>query len=693
MKVIKRDGSLVEFQGEKIRTALTKAFESTKGKLRNEDKEGIELVYKNVLGKIKQKTINIEDIQDLVEVELSNNGYFDVARNYIKYRYKRTIVREGASNILDAKEIYNNYMNKSDWEVYENANMRYSLQGFNNRIVSAISEKIWLEDIYPERVSIPHNEGRYHIHDLGLISTYCCGWDMEDLLKNGFGGVEGKPNFAPPKHFKSVLGQLVNFIYTLQGEAAGAQAVSSFDTYLAPFVRFDKLDYKEVKQSIQEFICNMNISTRVGFQSPFSNVTLDVKCPKHMENQPIIIDGKTDFNYTYGEFQDEMDLINMAFCEVMIEGDKDGRIYSFPIPTYNITEQFDWDSEVSELILEMTRKYGTPYFSNFINSDMDPEDVRSMCCRLRISNTELRKRGGGLFGANPMTGSINVITMNMARLGYENKGDLEKFKKELKHLMTLAKESMEIKRKVLELNTEKGFYPYSKVYLESVKLATGGYWDNHFNTIGLNGMNECIRNFTDDKEDITTKWGSKFAQDILEFMNEVIVEFQKESGQLYNLEATPAEATAYRLAQKDVKVYPDIITAGTKEIPYYTNSTQLPVGYTDDIFEALRLQEPLQTKYTGGTVFHGFFNELIEDIDSLKTLIKTVLTKYEIPYFTYTPTFSICKNHGYLQGELEFCTKCGEKTEIWTRVVGFHRPVQSWNEGKKQEYKERKEFI
>ena len=564
--------------------------------------------------------------------------------------------------------------------------MDYSLQGLNNHIISKVTKNFWLNRVYSDEVKRAHEQGDVHLHDLGLLAPYCCGWDLEDLLIRGFGGVSNKIESKPAKHFKTALGQLVNFFYTLQGEAAGAQAVSSFDTYLAPFVYFDKLSYKEVKQCLQEFIFNINVPTRVGFQTPFVNLTMDIVCPKMLKDMPVIHGGERLHDYSYGQFQKEMDMINMAFCEVMEEGDARGRIFTFPIPTYNVTPDFQWDSPVIDKIMHMASKYGLPYFANFINSDMSPEDVRSMCCRLRLDNRELRKRGGGLFGANPLTGSIGVVTINMARLGYLAKTEKEYFER-LRYLMDLARTSLETKRKVLEQNTRLGLYPYSRYYLSSVYERFGEYWKNHFNTIGLNGMNESIRNFFNDKEDITTPTGQAFSIKVLDYMRDVITQYQEESGELYNLEATPAEGTSYRLALIDKEMYPDIITAGENE-SYYTNSTQLPVGFTEDIFTAIELQEELQTKYTGGTVLHGFLGERIHDIETCKNLVRKVMENYRIPYFTISPTFSICKDHGYITGEHFKCPTCGKDAEVWTRVVGFHRPVQNWNK-EEEEFKDR----
>jgi ribonucleoside-triphosphate reductase len=510
---------------------------------------------------------------------------------------------------------------------------------------------------------------------------------LEDFLLKGFKGAKGKIESRPPKHFESALMQLANLLFTLQGEAAGAQAVSSIDTYLAPFIYYDELDYKQVKKAVQRFIYNLNVPTRVGFQTPFTNITLDIVPHPLLRNQGVIIGGKMK-DKTYGEFQKEMDMFNTAYCEVMMEGDGAGRAFSFPIPTVNITKDFPWESESVHMIMEMTRKFGTPYFANFINSDLSPEDIRSMCCRLRLDNRELRRRGGGLFGANPLTGSINVVTLNMARIGYLSK-DVQEFKARVRKLMEYAKEICDRKREMLEKYMESGLYPYSRFYLSRVKEATGSYFQNHFSTIGINGMNEACLNLLG--VDITTEEGNQFAVEVMDYMNRVIQLFQEESGTLWNLEASPAEGTSYRFARLDKKLYPNIITAG-KDEPYYTNSTQLPVGATDDIFEAIELQEKLQTSYTGGTVFHAFLGEQIDSAETCSTAIKKILENTSIPYITITPTFSICPDHGYIAGENFTCPTCGKDAEVWTRIVGFHRPVQSWNKGKQEEYKERKEF-
>jgi len=571
------------------------------------------------------------------------------------------------------------------------------LQGLNNYVASAVSSKYWMNRIYSKKIRDAHEQGDFHIHDLQSISAYCCGWDLQDLLRQGFTGVSGKVACKPAKHFGSILGQMVNFIYTLQGEVAGAEAFSNFDTLLAPFIRYDKLNYGQVKQEIQSFVFNMNVSTRVGFQTPFSNITLDITPPKTLAKEAVVIGG-VPRKETYGEFQEEMNMINRAFAEVMMEGDASGRVFTFPIPTYNIGKKFDWNDDRFDPIWKMTAKYGIPYFANFINSDMDPEHARSMCCRLRLDNRELHKRGGGLFGANPLTGSIGVVTINLPRLGYVSKNKRVFFKK-LNELMDLAMQSLEIKRKLIEDLSEKGLYPYSKFYLKGIKERRGQYWANHFSTIGLVGMNEALLNLI--KKDITTKEGQKLAEKILMYMRERIIGYQKETDNLYNLEATPAEGTAYRLARLDKEKYPDIIFANSEAVennganPYYTNSSQLPVSFTEDIFEALDIQDKLQTKYTGGTVLHGFLGERINSIETTKKLVRKIAENYALPYFTISPTFSICPVHGYIEGEHYICPKCvvKQKCEVYSRVVGYIRPVQQWNEGKQAEFEDRKEFV
>ena len=573
--------------------------------------------------------------------------------------------------------LVDNYLKQLDWKVNENSNMSYSIQGLNNYIASEISKEYWLNKIYPADVKNAHLNGDIHIHDLNIISVYCVGWDLKDLLMEGFRGVRGKIESAPAKHFRTALGQIVNFMYTMQGEAAGAQAFSNFDTLLAPFIRYDNLNYEQVRQAMQEFVFNMNVPTRVGFQTPFTNITMDLTVPSYYADQPVIIGGELQ-EKTYKEFQPEMDMLNKAFFDVMMQGDASGRVFTFPIPTYNITKDFDWDNENLAGLWEMTAKYGIPYFSNFINSDMSPEDARSMCCRLRIDNRELEYRGGGLFGSNPLTGSVGVVTINLPKIAQSAKSKFEFFEI-LAAKMEIAKESLEIKRKLLEDYTDKNLYPYTKFYLRDIKARYGVYWKNHFSTIGLIGMNEACENFLQD--DIGSFRGKNFALEVMDFMRNKIVEFQKQTGNNYNLEATPGEGTSYRLAKLDHGKY-----------PYYTNSTQLPVNYTDDVFEVLDHQDDLQTKYTGGTVVHIFAGERIKSIETIKNLVKKVCNNYHLPYFTFSPTFSTCPNHGYIAGEHFECPECGEKCEVYSRIVGYIRPVSQWNKGKQKEFCDRQTF-
>ncbi|MFO8061349.1 MAG: ribonucleoside triphosphate reductase [bacterium] len=676
----KRDGRLEEFDEAKITSAIFKAVKTTgeddlllAKKMTNRVVAVLEVMYKD------DRVPTVENVQDLVEKMLIESSQADIAKAYILYRQQHADMRSAKKMFDEGITMMDNYIQQSDWRVNENSNMSYSLQGLNNHISSSISAMYWLEKIYPKEVARAHRDSEIHIHDLGMLSVYCCGWDLEGLLLEGLGGVTGKIESSPPKHFRTALGQIVNYFYTLQGEAAGAQAFSSFDTYLAPFIRFDELSYKQVKQAMQEFIFNVNVPTRVGFQTPFTNITMDLMCPKNLRDDQVIIGGKRRTE-TYKEFQREMDLINTAFAEVMMEGDEKGRIFTFPIPTYNITKDFDWHHPAIEKVWEMTAKYGIPYFSNFINSDMDPSDARSMCCRLRLDNRELKKRstnsqlnlmlnpdkakeentdsskraeirGGGLFGANPMTGSVGVVTINIPRLAYNSRDKNELYNK-LSRLMQIARESLEIKRKVLERFTENGLYPYSKHYLRNVKKSFGTYWANHFSTIGLIGMNEASMMMLG--KNIGTEQGREFALETLKFMKERLGEFSDETGNLYNLEASPAEGTSYRLAKSDKEEFPEIITSGNDN-PYYTNSTQLPVGYTEDLFEALTLQDEIQCQYTGGTVLHGFLGERIQTGESAKILVKKIAENFHLPYFTLTPTFSICPVHGYIPGEHEFC--------------------------------------
>ncbi|HPT73215.1 MAG TPA: ribonucleoside triphosphate reductase, partial [Candidatus Cloacimonadota bacterium] len=580
---------------------------------------------------------------------------------------------------------------KLDWQVNENSNMAYSLQGLNNYIASEVSKVYWLNKVYPPEVRQAHQEGFIHIHDLGQISVYCVGWDLYDLLTTGFKGATAKVESGPPRHFRSALGQIVNFFYTLQGEAAGAQAFSHFDSLLAPFVSHDNLTYNEVKQALQEFIFNINVPTRVGFQTPFTNITLDLNPPSIYAHQPVVIGGEV-MDSVYADYQHEMDMINRAFLEVMIEGDQKGRVFTFPIPTYNITRDFDWDNPERDYLWDVTAKYGIPYFSNFVNSDMSPEDSRSMCCRLRLDTRKLAARGGGLFGANPLTGSIGVVTINLPRLGYLSSNE-EEFFSSLEKTVNIARNSLEIKRKILELWTENGLYPYTKFYLRQVYSHNHQYWVNHFSTIGIIGMNEACLNLLG--KDIGTEEGREFALKTMDFMRALLLKFQEETGSNYNLEATPAEGTSYRLAKIDRDKFPEIRVAnrnGESDSPFYTNSTQLPVDYTDDVFEMLDKQDDLQSKYTGGTVLHLFAGERISNTETVKKLVQKICSNYRLPYFTITPTFSICPNHGYITGEHEKCPVCTTECEVYSRIVGYLRPVSQWNDGKKEEFKQRKNF-
>ncbi len=684
----KRDGSLVPFYPEKITRAIFKAAKAVGGDDWTKSEELSEQVVKLAESMYHDQIVDVEAVQDLVEKVLIENGHAKTAKAYILYREKRHGARQANALIGATIDMFKNYLGDNDWRIQENANAQKSINGMNNYIRETFTKQYWLHEVYPDDIRNSHISGDLHLHDLGFFGPYCAGWDLKQILLNGFGGVPGKVESSPAKHLRSFLGQVLNSTFTTQGETAGAQAWSSFDTYCAPFVRYDNLDYKTVKQAIQEFIFNLNVPTRVGFQCPFSNLTFDIKPPRMLKDEPVIVGGKPQ-KETYGDFQAEMDMFNLAFCEVMMEGDKKGRVFTFPIPTINITKDFDWDSPVANKFMEISCKYGIPYFSNYVSSDLSPEDALSMCCRLRLNTGELRKRGGGLFGSNPLTGSIGVVTINMPRIGYLAKSE-EDFKKRLKRLMEIAKSSLEIKRKTIEAQTEKGMYPYSGHYLQNVRERTGEYWYNHFNTIGIIGMNESCLNFLG--RDITTSEGQKFSCDILDFMRDVISGFQDETGHVYNLEATPAEGTSYSLARLDKEKYRDIITAGD-EIPYYTNSSQLPVGFTDDIFETLDLQDELQCKYTGGTVLHLYLGERIKDVEIAKQLIKKAFENYSLPYLSLTPTFSVCNDHGYINGEQYKCPQCGNDTEVWSRVVGYLRPVQNFNKGKREEYSDRRKYV
>ena len=678
LKVQKRNGAIVDFDLTKIEEAIFKAAEAVGGEDRTIAKN-LSIKVLELLEKEHDNTVpQIEQIQDYVEKVLIEEGHAKTAKAFIIYREKRLEVREDKNVVVEVEKTVSEYLNQLDWRVNANSNQGYSIGGMILNTSGKITANYWLSHIYSKEIGDAHRNADYYIHDLDMFTGYCAGWSLRMLLEEGFNGVDNKVESKPPKHLSSAVAQMINFLGTLQNEWAGAQAFSSFDTYLAPYVKKYELELRDdfkkynlefeskekeeeyvsekvnkyVFQNIQSFVFNSNIPSRWGTQTPFSNITLDWKCPEDLKDKKLKLGGEY-FPYKFGELQPEMDIINKAYIDVMLNGDAKGRTFTFPIPTYNITKDFDWEDPKTLPLFEMTAKYGVPYFQNFINSDLNPSDVRSMCCRLQLDLKELRKRGGGLFGSSEMTGSIGVITINMARIGYMKKGNKEEYFRRLDHLMDLAKDSLEIKRKEIAKWLDKGLFPFTKRYLGTLK--------NHFSTIGLNGMNESIRNFSDDKDNITTKFGHDFAIEILNFMREKIQKFQEETGNLYNLEATPAEATTYRFAKEDQKRFPDILQAGTKETPYYTNSSQLPVGFTDDVFEALEYQKDLQTKYTGGTVFHCYMNERVSSAENCRNLIKKILTNFRIPYLTITPTFSICPIHGYLAGEYDFCPKCDEE--------------------------------
>lgn len=691
-QIEKRDGRVVDFDSSKITAAIAKAGQAT-GEFEEREAKKLTLRVLTLAHEMRLGPVpKVEEIQDIVERVLLDSPFHRTAKAYILYREQHAQIRRIATRAH--VDLVNHYIEKLDWKIRENSNMSYSLQGLNHYISSEITAEYWLNSIYPPEIRQAHLEGDLHIHDLNLLAVYCVGWDLLDLLRQGFRGVEGKVESSPPKHLRSALGQIVNFFYTLQGEAAGAQALSNFDTLLAPFIAWDRLDYAEVKQAIQEFVFNINIPTRVGFQTPFSNITVDLKPPANLRDLPVVIGGREQ-QATYGEFQAEMNLLNRAFAEVMMEGDARGRVFTFPIPTYNLTRDFDWENPELEPLWRMTGKYGIPYFSNFIQSDMSPEDARSMCCRLRLDNRELLKRGGGLFGANPLTGSVGVVTLNLPRLGHLS-GSEEDFFARLGRLVHLAAESLQIKRKVLEQFTEKHLYPYSRFYLREIKKAFGVYWKNHFSTIGIIGMNEACLNFLGC--DLTAPEGQRFALGVMDFLRQTLAGLQEKTGTLFNLEATPGEGTSFRLAKLDRERHPDIRCANEEDVrsrgaaPYYTNSTHLPVGFTEDLFETLRLQDELQTKYTGGTVLHIFLGEEIKDPHVVRNLVRRIASGYRLPYFTLTPTFSVCPTHGYLTGEQPVCDRCQSPTEVYSRVVGYLRPVKQWNSGKQAEFENRKTY-
>jgi ribonucleoside-triphosphate reductase len=661
-KVEKRDGRIVDFNQERVVTGVFKAADSVGG----DDRERAQEVTKKVVEKLTEKyndreTVKTIEIAEIVKETLVEMGHGKTSIAFELFIQLRNQIKN-IKSLIDADSLIRDYIDMEDWRIKENSNMSYSWQGLNFHISSSVQANYWLHSIFSKEISNAHINGDIHLHDLTTLAVYCCGWSIEDILTQGFTGVPGKISCAPPKHFRTALGQIVNFLYTMQHEAAGAQALSSFDTYLAPFIRYDNLDYPQVKQAMQEFIFNMNVPTRVGCQTPFTNITMDLKPHGMLADESIIIGGKPQ-KETYGEFQEEMDMLNRAFCEVMQKGDAQDRLFTFPIPTYNLTKDFDWDNPKYDQLWEMTAKYGIPYFSNFINSDMSPDDARSMCCRLRLDNRELRKRGGGLFGANPLTGSIGVVTINMARIGYLAKDEKEYFKM-LNKWMDIAKEALITRREFIEKYMKKGLYPYSKFYLKDVAKRFGEYFKNHFNTIGLLGLNESIVNFMGKDENITTKKGREFGLRVMDHMREKLMDYQNETDQLFNLEATPGEGTTYRFAKSDKKKFGDnIITAADlgankSKDPYYTNSSQLPVGYTDDVWEALDLQDDFQTKYTGGTVLHIFLGEKMPTIESTRNFVRKVAENYSLPYFSITPTFSICPTHGYIPGEHEYCPKC-----------------------------------
>ena len=683
-QVIKRDGRLVDFDLARIANAITKAFDATEIPYNTDIINLLALqVTADYAGKVKNNEIGVEDIQDSVEAVLQRAGYASVAKSYILYRKNREKLREMRSTVLDYKKLVDDYLRVSDWRVKENSTVTYSVGGLILSNSGAITANYWLSEIYDEEIGDAHRNADIHLHDLSMLTGYCAGWSLKQLIQEGLGGVPGKITSAPAKHLATLCNQMVNFLGIMQNEWAGAQAFSSFDTYLAPFVRTDKLSYNEVKHCIESFVFGVNTPSRWGTQAPFSNITLDWTVPADLADQPCIVGGKP-MDFTYGDCQAEMDLINKAFIEVMIEGDANGRGFQYPIPTYSITKDFDWsETENNRLLFEMTAKYGTPYFSNYINSDMEPGDVRSMCCRLRLDLRELRKKSGGFFGSGESTGSVGVVTLNLPRIAYLAKDEADFFVR-LDRMMDIAARSLKIKRTTVEKLLEEGLYPYTKRYL-------GGF-DNHFSTIGLVGMNEVGLNATWLRKDLTHAETQDFAVRVLKHMRERLSDYQEQYGDLYNLEATPAESTAYRLAKHDKARYPDIITAHEGGTPYYTNSSHLPVGYTEDVFAALDVQDKLQTLYTSGTVFHTFLGEKLPSWQSAAALVRKIAENYELPYYTLSPTYSVCTEHGYLKGEQRVCPVCGKTTEVYSRITGYYRPVQNWNDGKSQEFLDRKTY-
>lgn len=687
-QVRKRDGRLVPFDSLKITKAILSA-----GRASGEFSEDMARTLTSRVLALAQclalpSLPTVEKIQDLVEETLLASPFKKTAKAYILYRDQHARIREMTQQ-ADV-DLIDHYLDRADWKIKENSNMAYSLQGLNNYIAGHVSEVYWLNKIYPAEVREAHLNGDLHLHDLGLLSVYCVGWDLQDLLRSGFRGVPGKAASRPARHFRAALGQIVNFFYTLQGEAAGAQAFSNFDTLLAPFIRADGLDAAEVKQALQEFLFNVNVPTRVGFQTPFSNVTLDLQPPRHLAGQNVIIGGEAQ-DAVYGDFQAEMNVFNRAFLEILTEGDANGRVFTFPIPTYNITADFDWENPGLAPLWEATAKYGIPYFANFVNSDMSPDDARSMCCRLRLDTRVLERRGGGLFGANPLTGSIGVVTINMPRLGHLSADEAD-FLARLGALMKVAATSLEVKRKVLERFADQDLYPYTRYYLRDIRARFGCYWKNHFSTIGLVGMHEACLNLLG--KDIGSEEGRAFACRVLDYMRAQLSRFQDDTGNLYNLEATPAEGTSYRLARMDAARYPQTqsVRPAPEVEPFYTNSTQLPVDYSDDIFQVMDLQDELQARYTGGTVQHIFLGEAVPDPLAVKHFVRTICRKYRLPYFTLTPSFSICSEHGYLRGAMPQCPQCHKETEVYSRVVGYLRPVNQWNAGKQAEFARRQSF-
>ncbi len=685
-RVVKRDGAAVPFEAAKIRSAVRRAGEAT-GEF---DGDEAALLTTQVLKVLRHKfgetPPHIENIQDVVEQVLISANHLKTARAYIVYREQRHKLRRDRKTLVDVASSVNEYLEQSDWRVNANANQGYSLGGLILNVSGKVIANYWLNHVYPSEVGEAHRDGSIHIHDLDMLSGYCAGWSLRTLLAEGFNGVAGKVEAGPPRHMSSAVGQIVNFLGTLQNEWAGAQAFSSFDTYMAPFVRIDRLSYEEVRQHIQELVFNLNVPSRWGTQTPFTNLTFDWVCPEDLRNQAPVIDGE-EAPFSYGELQAEMDMINRAYIEVMTAGDDKGRVFTFPIPTYNITPDFPWESDNAELLFAMTARYGLPYFQNFLNSELSPNMVRSMCCRLQLDLRELLKRGNGLFGSAEQTGSIGVVTINCARLGHLHRGDEAALFSRLDQLLDLARTSLEIKRKEIQRHMDAGLFPYTRRYLGTLR--------NHFSTIGVNGVNEMVRNFTGGSHDIVTDEGRALASRCLDHVRERLLAFQEETGNMYNLEATPAEGTTYRFAREDRKRFPDIIQAGTPEAPYYTNSSQLPVGFTDDPFQALELPEELQRKYTGGTVFHLYLGEPLSSASACRRLVRRILENYRIPYLTVTPTFSICPKHGYLAGEHPLCPLCDpdpQPCEVWTRVMGYHRPVESFNTGKKAEHRQRRFF-